>query len=103
MDKFPAILQGPLRRHLQSAAAGNLHACDSNALDVIVSQDGSQFLGIVNAVKLGATHQRHLAAHELLVEIGVGVGRAVRCDQQLRPIEIRSIDGSQLNLDWPVL
>ena len=43
-----------------------------------------------------------LAADKILMEISIGVGRAVGGDQQLCPIKIGGVDRDQLDLDGPL-
>ena len=69
--ELAGFLQRLLRGHFESAAAGDLHADDGHGFDVVLADDFRQFLRIVHGVKLGASDNRHLAAHELVVERGV--------------------------------
>ena len=43
-----------------------------------------------------------LQAHKLMMEIGVGVCRAVRCNQELCALKVGRMDGCQLDLHRPV-
>ena len=51
-----ALLKRLFRRHLQPAAAGNLHAHNGHASDVVVSDDLRQLFGIIHAVQLGTSY-----------------------------------------------
>ena len=85
-----------------SAAAGHLHPHDGHALDVVVPDDGRQLVGVVHVVELGAADDGDLAPHELLVHVGVGVGGAVRRNEQLCAVEEGSLGGHQLDLAGPL-
>ena len=61
---------------LDPAAAGNLHPHDGHALDIILTDDGGQLVGVVTLVQLGTADEGHAVADELLVEVAVGVRRA---------------------------
>jgi len=101
-DELAGSLQRLLRGHLKPAAAWNLHAHDGDGLDVVLAQYLRQLLRVVHGVKLGASDNRHLAAHELLMEVRVCVGRAVRRDEQLRSVEERGLDWHEPYLAWPL-
>ena len=75
------------REHSDSSER-NLHVVDGG-LDGILADYLSQLLQVVHGVELGASGNRHLAAHEVAVEGGVCVGRAVGGDEQLRSLEER--------------
>ena len=47
-------LQRVCRRPLKTAAAGDFHSDDDEFLDVVLLEDGRQFLGVVSLVQLGA-------------------------------------------------
>ena len=78
---FPLVCSAFFCGHLQAAAAGNLHAEDGHALDVVAAQDLGQLFAVIHSVQLRAADEGYLAAHKLLMEIGVGIGCAVRCNQ----------------------
>ena len=80
-NELSAGLKRLFRRHLQAAAAGHLHAEDGHALDVVIANNLGQLFAVIHSIQLRAADESHLAAHKLLMEIGVGIGRAVRCDQ----------------------
>ena len=101
-DELAGFLQRLLRGHLKPAAARNLHAHDGDGLDVVLAQDLRQLLRVVHGVKLGASDNRNLAAHEFLMEVRVGIGRAVSRDEQFRSLEIRCLDRYKANLARPL-
>ena len=70
-DELAGFLQRLLRGHLKPAAARDLHAHDCDGLDVVLAQYLRQLLRVVNGIELGASDNRHLAAHEVAVERGV--------------------------------
>ena len=72
-NKLAGRLQGALGGIFQPAAAGHLHAHNSDLLNVVAADDGGQFLAVIDVVQLGAAHQRDVPADEPLVE---QIGRA---------------------------
>ena len=86
-DELAACLKRLLRGQFKTSAARNLHADDGHGLDVVLADDFRQLLRVVHGVKLGASDNRHLAAHEVAMERGVCVGRAVGGDEKLRALE----------------
>ena len=95
-------LQGSLYCPLESTAAGHLHPQDGNALDVIQRYDLAQLFGVIDCIQFGAADERDFAAHEFLVHVGVGVGRAVRGDQELRPVKEGRLHRNELDLAGPL-
>ena len=65
-------------------------------------QNLRELVGIVHGVQLGAAYQRDAALDEILMEIGIGVGRAVGGDQKLRPVEPWRVHGRKLDLHRPL-
>ena len=53
-DKFAAVFQGCHRRVFDTAAAGHLHPYNSQAPDVILTDDFRQFFTVIHTVQLGA-------------------------------------------------
>ena len=80
-NELSAGLKRLFRRHLQAAAAGHLHAEDGHALDIVAAQDLNKIIEEIQSIKIRAADKGHLAAHKLLMEIGVGIFRAIRCNQ----------------------
>ena len=87
---------------LQPAAAGHLHAQHRHAPDVVAAEDLGQLFAVVHSIQLGAADEGDLALHELFVHIGVGVGGAVGCDQELCPVKIGGVHRHQLDLAGPL-
>lgn len=52
-NKFAACFQRIFRRTLEPAAAGNLHAHNGDALDVVLGDDLRELLRVVNTVQFG--------------------------------------------------
>ena len=86
----------------QPAAAGHLHAQHRHAPDVVAAEDLGQLFAVVHSIQLGAADEGDLALHELFVHIGVGVGGAVGCDQELCPVKIGGVHRHQLDLAGPL-
>ena len=101
-DELAACLQRVCRRPFKSAAAGNFHPHDDKFLDVVLREDGRQLLGVVSLVQLGAADDRDASTHQVAVEVGVCVGRAVCGDEQFCAVEPRSLDGNELYLHGPL-
>ena len=102
-NEFTACLESILCSPLQSAATGHLHPHNSNAPYIIIPDDPSQFLRVIYLVQLGAADDCSLAFHEFLMHIGIGIGCAIRCDQQLCPFKKWSLCRHQLNLARPLV
>ena len=77
-EKFTACFHGIYRCMLDTAAAGNFHAYDGYAFDIILADDLGQLFTVIDSVKLRASDERDLAAHEFLMHVRRGVRRAVR-------------------------
>ena len=88
--------------HLQTASAGHLHTEDSHTLNVVIAKDLGELFAVIHSVQLRAADQGHLALHKFLMEIGVGVGCAVRCNQKLCARKVGRMDRRQLDLHRPV-
>ena len=101
-DELAGSLQRFFRSHFESAAAWNLHAHDGDGLDVVLAQDFRQLLRVVHGIELRTADDRHLTAHELLMEVRVGVGRAVGGDEQLRALEERRAHRNKPYLAGPL-
>lgn len=61
----------------KATAAGHFHARQGNRLDGVAPQDLSQFVSVIDRVKLGAADQGDLVFHKAVVEISMGIGGAV--------------------------
>ena len=81
-DELTTVFESCFSRSLQTTAAWNLHADDSDALDIIVPDDLRKLFGVIDAVELRASDHSNLAFHEILVHVGIDVSGAVRRDEQ---------------------
>ena len=97
-----ALLHGPTGSHLQPAAAGHLHPQHRYGANAVVPKDLRQLSGIIHSVQLGAADEAYPPGQKPAMKIGIGKRRAVRRDQQLRPVKIRGPGGNQLDLYRPV-
>ena len=100
--ELAAVFQGGHGGVFQPAAAGHLHAQHRHAPDVVAAEDLGQLFAVVHSIQLGAADEGDLALHELFVHIGVGVGGAVGCDQELCPVKIGGVHRHQLDLAGPL-
>ena len=87
---------------LNATTTGNLHAGDGETLDVVVGKDGSKLFCVVHIVQLRAAHQGDSVADKLLVEVAIGKGTAVSCNQEVCSFKVGGIDWNQLDLHWPL-
>ena len=83
--------QRSLHSIAQTATARYSHPGDSNGPDIVVLKDFGQLFRIVHHVKLGATNQCYLIAHEILVEVAIGIRCAISSNQQIRIVKIGRI------------
>ena len=60
-DELSAGSQCVFRCSLQAAAAGDLHADDGDALNVVIADDRGQLFSIVHRIQLRATDDRDLS------------------------------------------
>ena len=74
-----------------TSAAGYFHARYRNAPDIVGADYPAQFLSIVGVVQLGAADEGNMAAHELLMDVRVGVGGAVGGNQEPCAVKIRGV------------
>lgn len=65
-NELAASLKRVLRSTFEPAAAGNLHANDSHAADIVRFEDCLQLLSIVALVELGTSDQRNAVADDFL-------------------------------------
>lgn len=101
-DELAAVLQSSDGSMLQPAAAGHLHAQHGHALDIIAADDLGQLFAVIHSIQLRAADDGHMAPHELLVDIGVGIGGAVGGDQQLGTVKVGRVHRHQLDLARPL-
>jgi len=59
---------------------------DRYALDVVVPDTRDQLFAVVGRVQLGTAEDRVFAAHELLMQIGIGIGGTVGGNQEFRAV-----------------
>ena len=85
-DILSAVGGGGFYGPLQAAAAGNLHAQHRYGLDVVLPENGRQLLAVVHAVQLGAGDEQDLSPEKIPVEVPIGIGSAVRGNQQVSAI-----------------
>ena len=71
-------------------------------LDIVLAQDLGQLFAVIHIVQLGAADQRHFAPHELLMDIGIGIRRAVCRHQKLGPCKVGGVHRHQLDLAGPL-
>ena len=76
-NKLPTLPQCGFRRIFQPAAAGDFHAHDGHALNVVIADDLGELLGIVHTIQLGAANKGDAPLDKLLVEGSVSIGGAV--------------------------
>ena len=101
-EELPTLLEGTLCGHLQPAAAGDLHVHDRDRTDGVAAQNLGELLAVVDVVEFRTADQADTAGEEAAVKRRVGIGGAVRRDEQRRVLEVRRADGRELDLDGPV-
>ena len=101
-DELTAVLEGSDGGVFETSAARHLHPQDGNALDVVIADDLGQLLAVVHGIQLGAADEGNMAAHELLMDVRVGVGGAVGGDKQLGTVKIGCIHRHELDLAGPL-
>ena len=101
-DEFSALLQSFLYGKFDTAAAGNFHSHHGNRADIVLLQNLGQFDGIVHTIQFWTADQRDVTADEVLMEIGVSVSGAVRCNQQPCTVKPGRANGSKLDLYRPL-
>ena len=87
---------------LQTTAAGNLHADDGDALDIVIADDLGELVGVVHAVQLRAAYQRDVPLDEALMEGGIGISRAVSGDEQPCSVKVGRVHRNQFDLHRPL-
>ena len=101
-NEFAAVFQGCFGHMLDTAAAGDLHSDDGNALDIVVSKDPGQLFGIINAVKFRTANESNVVADEILMKIAIGISGAICCNEQVCTLKVRSLDRDKLDLHRPL-
>ena len=101
-QKLAAALDGQPGGLFNTAAAGHLHPGDGDAPDVVFGDDPGELFGIIALVQLGTADEGDAVPDQLIVEIAVGIGRAVGGDQQVGSIKVGSVHRRQLDLHRPL-
>ena len=101
-DHLAAGLEGVFGRKFEAATAGDFHADDDDAADIVVAEDFSQLVGIVDRVKFRAANHGDPAFDEFLVEVGAGEGGTIGSDQEFGTLVERGFDRQELDLDRPL-
>ncbi len=101
-NELPARHQGVLHSRLDPAAARDLHADNGHALDLVVADDLGELLGVVHGIQLRTSDECHMSVDEIVVEVSVCVGGAVRGNEELRTVKVRGADRGELDLDRPL-
>lgn len=71
-----------------AAAARNLHAYHSHALNVIFRDDLCQLFGIIHLVQLGASDDRDFVFDEVIMKAAVGISCTVGCYEQIGAVKV---------------
>ena len=82
-EKFAAGFHGIYGYILDSAAAGDFHAHDGDAFNIVLAGD--------------------LTFDKILVEVCIGVGCTVCCNEQVCSVKIWCVDRDELYLHRPLL
>ena len=86
----------------QTAAAGDFHAGDSDASDLIFPKDCSELFCVINRIQLWTTYEGDVSLNKILMEIRIGVGGTVGGDQEVGLFIVRSLDRQKLDLYRPL-
>ena len=100
--EFAACQQGSLDGVFDAGAAGNLHANDRYALNVVFCDDAGQLFGVVALVQFRTADQCDAVADKLVMEVAVSVGSAVGGDEQIGTVKVRGVNGDELDLAGPL-
>ena len=79
-NKLSAGQQSTLGSIFNPTAARYLHTYNGNAVDVVICNDLSQFLGIIHFIQLWTADQRNFAPDELVMKITVGISGTISGD-----------------------
>ena len=101
-DEFAACFKRVLRSVLYAAAAKNLHADYSYALDIVVGDNLSKLFGVVDIVELRTADYSDVILYKTLVEAAVSVRCAVCGDEQIGTVEVWGTYRDKLNLYGPL-
>lgn len=76
--------------HRQPLTTGNFHGNHSHAFNPRYFENIGEFLDVgLGVVEFRAPHHEHLALEKITMEIGVGEGRAVGSNEQIRSLQER--------------
>ncbi len=101
-DELTACLESVFRSVLYAAAAGNLHADYSYALDIVVGDNLCKLFGVVDIVELRTADYSDVILYKTLVEAAVSVRCAVCGDEQIGTVEVWGTYRDKLNLYGPL-
>jgi len=102
-DMFSAGQKSTLSGAFQPAAAGHLHAGNSQTPNIVGHEDLRELVPVIHIIQLGTSDDRDVIVHKFLMEIAVSVGCAICRYQQVRPLIIRRTDRHQLELHRPLV
>ena len=101
--EFSACFHGIYGSLLDSAAAGDFHAHDGHALNIVLADDLCKLLAVVYRIQFWTSDQGNLSLNEILVEICIGVGSTICCNEKVCSVKVRRIYRYKLNLYRPLL
>ena len=101
-QEFAAVLQCGNCGLFQTTAARYFHAHHRDALDVVLTDDFGEFFAVIRCIQLGTADERDLAPDKVLVEVCIGIGSAVRRNQQVCSIKVRRLYRYKLDLNRPL-
>ena len=102
-EEFAAVFQGRFCGSLEATAAWHLHTENSYALYIILTDDFRQLLTVISLIQLWTANHGYFPFHEILMDIGIGIGGTIRCNQQLGPVIKWCLSWEQLYLTWPLI
>lgn len=97
------MLQGSFDSLLDAAAAGDFHADDGNAFNVICQQDLGQFAAVIFIIQLWAADECDVVFDEFAVEVTVSKGCTVSGNEKSAVLQISCVGIDQFDLDRPLL
>lgn len=102
-EKFTAGLQGIYGCILDSAAAGDFHAHNGDAFNIVLADDLGKLFTVIHRVKFRTSDKGDLTFDKILVEVCIGIGCTVCCNEQVCSVEIWCVDRDELYLHRPLL
>lgn len=85
-----------------TAATRNFHSHHSYAFDIVVGNNGGEFVGVVHTVKFRATDECDVVANEIVMEVAVGKCGAICRYQKICAVKIRCVYGNEFYLHRPL-